>query len=138
MESSSVIHQLLVRVYFEDTDFSGFAYHGSYVRFLERGRTEFLRATNIDQGALFAADGFIFVVVRMTLEFRKPARMDDELTVVTEPLECRGATMDLRQSVRRGDEVLVEAHVVVAATRHGRATRIPDHLRGAMLKQVDV
>ena len=125
-------NRLPVRVYFEDTDFSGHAYHGSYVRFLERGRTELLRETGCDQSALFAEDGFAFVVVRMELVFRKPARMDDELLVTTDPVELRGATMTLRQAVMRGEEQLVEATVVVAGTRRGRAARIPDVIRSSL------
>jgi acyl-CoA thioester hydrolase len=122
-------HRLTVRVYFEDTDYSGAAYHGSYVRFLERGRTELLRQAGIDQSGLWDSDGFAFVVVRMALEFRRPARMDDELAIVTEVQEMRGATMTLRQEVRRGEEALVMAEVVVAGTRKGRAARIPDAIR---------
>jgi acyl-CoA thioester hydrolase len=121
-----------VRVYFEDTDFSGFAYHGSYVRFMERGRTELIRSLAVSQADLFEQERFAFVVRRMTMDFLKPARMDDELTVTTSVLELRGATLRLAQAVLRGEETLVTAEVVVAATREGRATRIPDALRVAM------
>jgi acyl-CoA thioester hydrolase len=125
-------NRLPVRVYFEDSDFSGFAYHGSYIRFMERGRTELLRMTGVRQSDLFAADGFAFVVVRMEVEFRKPARMDDELIVSTDLEEMRGATMILRQAVLRGDEILAEARVVVAGTRAGRAARIPEVIRESL------
>jgi acyl-CoA thioester hydrolase len=121
-----------VRVYFEDTDFSGFAYHGSYVRFLERGRTELVRSWGGSQADLFERDRFAFVVRRMSLEFIKPARMDDLLVVETQVLEVRGATMRLAQAVLRDGDALVTAEVLVAATREGRATRIPDALRGEL------
>lgn len=126
------LNRLPVRVYFEDTDFSGFAYHGSYVRFLERGRTELLRSLNVAQSDLHRTDGFAFVVRSMALDYLRPARMDDEVTIVTRIREMRGATMVLDQSVLREDEVLVTAVVTVAATKRGRATRIPDALRSAM------
>jgi acyl-CoA thioester hydrolase len=127
-----VIHRLTVRVYFEDTDFSGFAYHGSYVRFMERGRTELVRSLAVSQADLFERERFAFVVRRMTIDFRKPARMDDELSVVTKVIELRGATLRLAQAIMRRDETLVTAEVLVAATREGRATRIPDSIRSAM------
>jgi acyl-CoA thioester hydrolase len=121
-----------VRVYFEDTDFSGFAYHGSYVRFLERGRTESIRSLSLSQADLFERERFAFVVRRMTLDYLKPARMDDELEVATTVLEVRGATLRLAQAEMRDGEALVTGEVVVAATREGRATRIPDALREAI------
>jgi acyl-CoA thioester hydrolase len=127
-----VIHRLTVRVYFEDTDFSGFAYHGSYVRFMERGRTELVRSLAVSQADLFERERFAFVVRRMTIDFRKPARMDDELSVVTKVIELRGATLRLAQAIMRRDETLVTTEVLVAATREGRATRIPDSIRSAM------
>ena len=127
-----MIHRLTVRVYFEDTDFSGFAYHGSYVRFMERGRTELVRSLAVSQADLFERERFAFVVRRMTIDLRKPARMDDELSVVTKVIELRGATLRLAQAIMRRDETLVTAEVLVAATREGRATRIPDSMRSAM------
>jgi acyl-CoA thioester hydrolase len=129
------VNRLPVRVYYEDTDWSGFAYHGSYVRFMERGRTELLRMAGIHQSALHERGGVSFVVRRMSLDFARPARMDDELTVTTEVKEMRGATMILAQAVLRGDEVLVAADVTVAAIREGRAARIPDLVRAAFKDQ---
>jgi acyl-CoA thioester hydrolase len=126
-------HILPVRVYYEDTDFSGFCYHGSYVRFFERGRTELLRMAKVAQSDLHEADGFAFVVRRMCLDYLKPARMDDELVIETRVRDMRGATMILDQAVLRGGEILVTAEVTVAATKKGRAVRIPDGLRLAMI-----
>ncbi|MGX9979047.1 tol-pal system-associated acyl-CoA thioesterase [Methylobacterium fujisawaense] len=123
-------HRLGVRVYYEDTDFSGFVYHASYLRFLERGRTELLRELAGDQFDLHRdARGLVFVVRRMSLDFIRPARMDDLLTVVTRTRALRGASMHLAQDVRRGDAVLVSADVTVACVRDGRAVRLPDALR---------
>jgi acyl-CoA thioester hydrolase len=126
-------HMLPLRVYYEDTDFSARVYHASYLRFMERGRTELLRAVEVAQSDLHAdMDGLAFVVRKMSIEFLGGAVMDDVLTIVTRPKEMRGASMTLAQEVRRGDEVLVTADVMVAAVRGGRAVRIPDELRAAL------
>ena len=130
-------HTMPVRVYYEDTDFSGIVYHANYLRFMERGRTNFLRLLGADQGALFEAaakeaPGFAFVVRSMTIDFRSPARMDDLLTVTTAPAEVKGASITLAQTVARGEEVLVEAQVRVAFVAGGKAQRIPKPLRVAM------
>jgi acyl-CoA thioester hydrolase len=126
-------HLLPIRVYYEDTDFSARVYHASYLRFLERGRTELLRAVEVAQSDLHAQmGGLAFVVRRMTIEFLGAALMDDVLTVATRPKEMRGASMTLAQEVRRGEDVLVTADVTVAAVREGRAVRIPDELRAAL------
>ena len=97
-------HLQPVRVYYEDTDFSGIVYHASYLRFMERGRTNYLRLLGADQRALFEeaekeAPGFAFVVRSMQIDFRKPARMDDVLEIVTAPLEVKGASVVLHQRV---------------------------------------
>jgi acyl-CoA thioester hydrolase len=127
------IHLLPVRVYYEDTDFSGVVYHASYLRFLERGRTELLRATGVDQSMLHAdGSGLIFAVRKMTIEYLKPARMDDVLSVETRSTEIRGASLFLAQRVLRGEEVLVTAEVQVAALAGGRPVRIPEPLRSVL------
>jgi acyl-CoA thioester hydrolase len=131
------LHRMQVRVYYEDTDFSGIVYHANYLRFMERGRTNYLRLLGADQRALFAeaeseAPGFAFVVRAMTLEFLKPSRMDDLLDIVTRPIEVKGASILLGQQVRRGDELLLEAKVKVAFVSGGRARAIPKALRIAM------
>jgi acyl-CoA thioester hydrolase len=121
-------HSLAVRVYYEDTDFSGVVYHASYLRFLERGRTEFLRALGIAHRGVFAgggAEGFHFVVRAMTIDFLKPALMDDELRVETHPSATGGASIDMVQKIRRGGEVLLAAKVRIAVVAGGKARRIP-------------
>ncbi len=130
-------HVMAVRVYYEDTDFSGIVYHANYLRFMERGRTNFLRLLGADQRGLFEeaaeeAPGFAFVVRAMTLEFLKPARMDDILLVTTAPAEVKGASITLQQTVTHGDDLLVEARVRVAFVSGGRARPIPKSLRAAM------
>jgi acyl-CoA thioester hydrolase len=130
-------HLQLVRVYYEDTDFSGIVYHASYLRFMERGRTNYLRLLGADQRALFEAmeqeaPGFAFVVRSMQIDFRKPARMDDVLEIVTVPREVKGASVVLHQQVERTGETLVEATVQVAFVSGGRARPIPKMLRAAM------
>ena len=133
MTSSIEVHALPVRVYYEDTDFSGFVYHASYLRFMERGRTELLRGLAGDQSELHReADGLVFVVRRMEIDYLKPARMDDALTILTRTSELRGASMHLHQEVRREGVVLVRAEVVVACVREGRAIRLPEALRRAL------
>jgi acyl-CoA thioester hydrolase len=130
-------HFLIVRVYYEDTDFTGIVYHANYLRYMERGRTNYLRLIGADHRALFEAaekeaPGFAFVVRSMNLDFLRPARMDDVLDVVTEPEDVKGASITLRQRVMRGEELLVEAHVRVAFISGGRARPIPKPLRFAM------
>lgn len=136
-EISGGRHRMAVRVYYEDTDFSGVVYHASYLRFMERGRTNYLRLLGADHRALFEqaaaeAPGFAFVVRAMQIEFLKPAKMDDLLEVVTTPVEVKGASLTLAQEVRRGEELLVEARVKVAFVSAGRARPIPKPLRVAM------
>ncbi len=130
-------HHMQVRVYYEDTDFSGIVYHANYLRFMERGRSNYLRLLGADQRALFdeaasEAPGFAFVVRSMQLDFLKPAHMDDLLDIVTRPLDVRGASIALHQEVRRGDVLLLEASVKVAFISEGRAKPIPKPLRIAM------
>jgi acyl-CoA thioester hydrolase len=129
--------QMQVRVYYEDTDFSGIVYHANYLRFMERGRTNHLRLMGAEQHALFAeaqteTPGFAFVVRSMTLDFLKPARMDDVLDVVTWPMAVKGASIVLAQEVRRNDDVLVRAEVRVAFISEGRAQPIPKAIRALM------
>jgi acyl-CoA thioester hydrolase len=130
-------HVMPVRVYYEDTDFSGIVYHANYLRFMERGRSNYLRLLGADQRSLFEeaeheAPGFAFVVRSMTIEFLKPARMDDVLEIVTAYEEVKGASIVLHQRITRADELLIEAHVRVAFVSGGRARPIPKALRTAM------
>src|ERR1700704_4116453 len=134
---------MAVRVYYEDTDFTGIVYHASYLRFMERGRTNYLRLIGADHRALFEATekeapGFAFVVRSMAIEFLKPARMDDVLEIITHPAEVKGASVLLKQQVRRGDDLIAEADVRVAFVSGGRARPIPKPLRIAMRADHDL
>lgn len=134
-------HHMQIRVYYEDTDFSGIVYHANYLRFMERGRTNHLRLMGAEQHALFAearaeTPGFAFVVRSMHLDYLKPARMDDVLDVLTWPVAVKGASITLAQEVKRGHDLLVKAEVRVAFISEGRAQPIPKALR--MLLKADV
>lgn len=121
-------HELAVRVYYEDTDFSGVVYHAGYLRFMERGRTELLREAGIDQSGLYGT-GLGFSVRRMTIDYLRPARMDDLLRVETAVTTIGGASLHLAQRVHRGGTLLVTASVQVAVVAGGRPARIPDAVR---------
>lgn len=126
-------HLLRQRVYYEDTDFSGFVYHARYLHFFERGRTDYIRLLGVSQGVLHAqgdpAEAVAFVVRRMEIDFKSPARMDDVLAISTRPVEVRGARMQLDQTISRDGVVLAQASVTVAVVNGlGRARRLPEAL----------
>jgi acyl-CoA thioester hydrolase len=120
-----------IRVYYEDTDFSGVVYHASYLRFMERGRSEFLRASGVPhQVMLNLAEPLVWAVRRMTVDFAKPARVDEALAVRTRVREVLGARMRLEQTVLRDAELLVGAEVEVCViTLDGKPRRVPDAVR---------
>jgi acyl-CoA thioester hydrolase len=124
-------HVFPVRVYYEDTDFSGVVYHANYLRFMERGRSEFLRLVGAGhQGMLASPVPLVWAVRRMTTDFRKPARMEEALIIRTAVLELAGARMRLDQTVLRVGDVLVQAQVEVCIiTLDGRPRRVPDSTR---------
>jgi acyl-CoA thioester hydrolase len=124
-------HVLPVRVYYEDTDFSGFVYHASYLRFMERGRSEFLRLAGAGHsGILQAAEPLVWVVRRMDIGFLKPAKMEQILTIRTSVVEVAGARMRLNQAVIRESQTLIEAQVEVCiVTLDGRPRRVTDSTR---------
>lgn len=134
---TSQSHVLPVRVYFEDTDFSGLVYHGSYVRWCERGRSDFLRLLGNDHKGLLDGSGgrepAAFVVRRMSLEYLKPARIDDVLEVVTKVRETGAATLTLDQRIRRDGVELFQATVmVVLVSVSGKPLRLGEMLRRAL------
>ena len=108
---------LPVRVYWEDTDAGGVVYHAQYVAFLERARTEWLRALGKAQEQLRATHDLVFAVRAMRIDFRAPARLDDALEVSVALRECRRASLVFAQAVHRGEALLVDAQVRVAALR---------------------
>lgn len=130
-------HVLPVRVYFEDTDFSGFVYHASYLRWCERGRSDFLRLVGNDHRALIAGaagtEPAAFVVRRMALDFLRPARIDDVLLVETRAKETTAATLTLDQHIIRAGTVIFTAQVMVAlVSASGKPMRLAAALRDAL------
>lgn len=125
------VHHLIQRVYYEDTDFSGAVYHARYLHFMERARTDYLRCLGVEQSNLFASsdEGLAFMVHRMEIDFKAPARMDDIVTVSTRTEKAGGAKMILEQEIRRGDQLLIAAKVIIAVVnRQGRPRRLPEDL----------
>ncbi len=123
-------HRLPVRVYYEDTDAGGIVYHASYIRFAERGRTEFVRMLGLDQDAYRKEFGLGFAVRSMTVDYLKPALLDDELEVLTKIQSAGGASVDFLQTVLRSGEALTRLTVRVAClNKAGRPVRLPNLLR---------
>jgi acyl-CoA thioester hydrolase len=120
---------LSVRVYYEDTDVSGRVYHASYLRFLERGRTEWLRGRGFTHLDFAHSKGIVFVVRSLQVEYLAPALIDDLLSVETCVSTLRGASIEFQQRIFRGDKVLVVATVLVVAIRNDRPARLPASLR---------
>jgi acyl-CoA thioester hydrolase len=128
-------YSISVRIYYEDTDFSGLVYHAAYLKFFERGRTEMLRALGVNHHEL-QDQGVAFAVRRMQIGFEAPARIDDLLTVETRIASVGGARLMLDQTISRDGTVLVSAAVEVAAIRiGGGAARLPKGLRDRLQTQ---
>ncbi len=123
-----------VRVYYEDTDMAGVVYYAGYLRFLERGRTEWLRALGVEQLGLAQEEGLVFAVRSLNIEYLKPARLDDALAVLTELTLPGRAQVTLKQWIERGGETLVEATVRIACldTKTMKPTALPAALRKKM------
>lgn len=130
MPDSRSLFSLPTRVYWEDTDAGGVVYHAQYLAFLERARSEWMRAQGYGQELLRVEHGLVFAVRAMQLDFLKPARLDDALDVSAGLRECRRASAVFAQSIRRGDELLLTATVRVAALDAGgfRPRAIPSPL----------
>jgi acyl-CoA thioester hydrolase len=128
-ELTSSGHRLIARVYYADTDFSGVVYHARYLEFLERGRSDFLRLAGVHHTEL--ADGkhgekLVWVVRRMEIDFKAPAKIDDILTIDTRTESVSGARIYMAQQIQRGEDVLIEARVEAAIiSESGRPRRFP-------------
>ena len=118
-------HRFAVRVYFEDTDFSGVVYHASYLRFMERARSDMLACAGIGQQDAWQAGEGVYAVAELTIKYVKPARFDDALVVVSTVEKVRAASCAIHQRVMLGDELLARAEVLAAFVRDGRAARQP-------------
>ncbi|WP_054302781.1 tol-pal system-associated acyl-CoA thioesterase [Gemmobacter sp. LW-1] len=128
-------HSHAVRVYYEDTDLAGIVYYANYLKFIERGRSEWVRARGLDQARLKVETGIVFAVRRVEADYLRSAVFDDLLTVTTELRALGGARIDLWQQVLRGEEVLFTAQVtLVCMGSDGRAHRLPGEIR-ALLAQ---
>jgi acyl-CoA thioester hydrolase len=134
-------HVLPVRVYFEDTDFTGLVYHANFLKFCERGRSDFIRLLGIDHQSLAEpkqGEPAVFVVRRIEIDFLKPARIDEVLEVVTRCAEIGGATLVLDQEVRRDGTPLARAKVsVVLVSQAGKPQRLGQLVRGALQRFVN-
>jgi acyl-CoA thioester hydrolase len=119
-------HRLPIRVYFEDTDAAGIVYYANYLRFMERGRSEMLRAMGVDQrGAIEGGDG-VYAVAEAHIKYRRPAKLEDALIVETQVREVRAASCTIHQRVMRGEELLADATIVAAfLSPDGRPRRQP-------------
>jgi acyl-CoA thioester hydrolase len=119
-------HHFAVRVYFEDTDFSGVVYHARYLHFMERARSDMLARLGIDQRGAHHAGNGAYAVTEMRMKFRRPAHFDDALLVTSVATAVRGASCDIHQTVSRNGETLVEAEVIAAfVSPDGRPVRQP-------------
>jgi len=128
-------HRLAVRVYYEDTDFTGLVYHASYARFFERGRSDFLRVLGFGHAALLQRpDPLAFAVLRLDIHFRKAARIDDALLVTTTWDSVVGARMNVRQAITRGGDLIANAAVEAVCIRPAGAARRPPSDLVARLK----
>ena len=126
-------HRQTIRVYFEDTDAAAIVYYANYLKFAERARTDMLRDLGISHAEMMKRDGLVLVVRRCEIDYLKPAKLDDLLTVETDAAKLGGASVELRQRVLRDDEVLAELKVlVVCVGKDSRPARIPDYVRGAI------
>lgn len=126
-------HRFDIRVYYEDTDLAGIVYYANYLKFIERGRSEWLRERGISQGRLKAEQGVVFAVRRVLADYLAPARFDDLLQVVTVPLKVSGARIVLDQRVMRGDLLLFQAEVtLVCLAANATAARVPGDIRAAL------
>lgn len=134
-------HVLPVRVYFEDTDFTGLVYHANFLKFCERGRSDFIRLLGIDHQSLAEpkeGEPAVFVVRRIEIDYLKPARIDEVLEVVTRCAEIGGATLVLDQEVRRDGTPLARAKVSVVLVSHaGKPQRLGQLVRGALQRFVN-
>lgn len=119
-------HRFELRVYYEDTDLAGIVYYANYLKFIERGRSEFLRSLGVDQSALRDERGIVFAVRRVEADYLRPGHFDDHLCVTTLPRKLTGARIVLNQAVLRGEETLFSAVVtIVCLGADGRPARVP-------------
>ena len=118
-------HHFALRVYFEDTYVAGVVYYANYLKYMERARSDMLRALGIDQRAAIEGDEGVYVVAEANIKYRSPAKLDDALLVLSEVKEVRAASCVIHQRVMRGPEMLADATITAAFLREGRPKRQP-------------
>ena len=119
-------HRFALTVYFEDTDTAGVVYYANYLKFMERARSDMLRAVGIDQQEMLSGDGSAYYVAHVDIRYRKPARLGDELRVVSTVEQVRASSVRIQQRVMRGPELLADASVTAAfLDREARPRRQP-------------
>lgn len=123
-------HRLAVRVYYEDTDAAGIVYYANYLKFAERGRSDYMRDAGTNHAALLASDGIAFAVRRCTVDYQRPAVLDDLLTVESCIVALGAATMEFEQTIARDGQTLVTLHTRLACmATDGRPRRLPAEVR---------
>jgi acyl-CoA thioester hydrolase len=118
-------HHFALRVYFEDTDVAGIVYHANYLKFIERARSDMLRAAGIDQRAAIESKEGVYVVAEARIRYSAPAKLDDALVVLSEVKQVRAASCTIQQRVMRGPQLLAEAEITAAFLSEGRPKRQP-------------
>ena len=118
-------HHFALRVYFEDTDVAQVVYHANYLKYMERARSDMLRAAGIDQRAAIESGEGVYVVSELEIKYRAPAKLDDDLVVLSEVVTVRAASCAIHQRVMRGRDILAEARVTAAFIADGRPKRQP-------------
>ena len=127
------VHRFAIRVYYEDTDAAGIVYYANYLKFAERGRTEMMRESGSNHREMVETFDAAFAVSRCEVDYLKPARLDDLLTVETRVLEVGAAVVLLDQRILRSDELLVRLKIRIAClNRQGRPQRLPEPVRAAL------
>ena len=131
-------YKLPIRVYIEDTDAGGIVYYVNYLKYFERARTELIRSMGVDKTAVME-DGSVFVVTSASIDYRMPARLDDEIVARATVIRAGGASIVFEQEVLRGNEVLARGEVTAALTEGetGRPKRMPTRLRTALKEAVN-
>ena len=118
-------HHFALRVYFEDTDVAGIVYYANYLKYMERARSDMLRCAGIDQREALEAGEGVYVVAEANIKYRAPARLDDDLIVLSRLVEVRAASCVIHQRVMRGHDSLADATIMAAFLRDGRPRRQP-------------
>ena len=133
-------HRHSLRIYYEDTDAGGVVYHANYLRFAERARTEALRDMGVPHAEMVSQHGLMFMVRRVKLDYLGPARLDDSLVVVTQPLEVGAAVVDIRQDFVRDAALLVSVEIRLACVRLAdqRPARMPPRWRAALAGGLEI